>query len=213
MLIICKLQTDWFAADLYCKNHGMDLVSIESQEEQNKLIPLLEAGHLYWTSGSQEQGGRQWIWSATGQSFSYANWNEGKPDSVSDGQHLILDGVPQHFRWDNMPNTTKIPFVCEHEFIRPGPHGPPGPAGPPGSKGPKGSIGKWGKMGHKGDPGQPGPMGEIGLPGKRGPARPPGPPGPKGLASQVCHFWGVQIRILKFRGDNRIQQTQLYFVC
>jgi Collagen triple helix repeat (20 copies) len=175
----------------------MDLVSIESREEQDKLIPLLEAGHLYWTSGSLEQGGRQWIWSATGQSFSYANWNEGKPDSVSDGQHLILDGVPQHFRWDNMPNTTKIPFVCEHEFIRPGPPGPPGlvgPPGPQGPKGPKGQSGEKGKMGRKGDPGQPGPMGEIGLPGKRGrigPVGPPGPPGPKGLASQVYHFWGV----------------------
>jgi Collagen triple helix repeat (20 copies) len=193
----------------------MDLVSIESQEEQDKLIPLLEAGHLYWTSGSLEQG-TQWIWSATGQSFTYKNWNEGKPDNVSDGQRLIIDGVPPYFRWDNMPNSSSIHFVCEHEFIRPGPPGPPGLVGPPGRQGPKGQRGEKGKMGRKGDPGKPGKLGEIGLPGKRGPAGPPGPPGPpgpKGLASQVCHFWVVQIRILKFGVDNRIQHTQLYFVC
>ena len=194
MLMICKFQTDWFAADLYCKKHGMDLVSIESQEEQDKLIQLLEQGHLYWTSGSVNHGTRQWIWSATGQSFTYANWNEGKPDSLGDGQHLIIDGVPPHFRWDNMPNSSSIHFVCEHEFVRPGPAGPPGLVGPPGPQGPEGPGGKKGKKGRKGDPGQPGPAGEIGLPGKRGPvgypgpAGPPGPPGPKGLVSQVCPF-------------------------
>ncbi|XP_050504340.1 uncharacterized protein LOC126883134 [Diabrotica virgifera virgifera] len=69
----------WWEAWRYCKSLYMDLVSIESQEENNFLYEKLKerygsgAEYSFWTAGAKK--GRGWVWKTTRLPIYYFNWD------------------------------------------------------------------------------------------------------------------------------------------
>jgi len=62
----------------------MELVSIETEAENSQIAAfLLEHQPSYpdsfWTSGLYNEEKSQWVWTATGQSVDYTNWDDGQP--------------------------------------------------------------------------------------------------------------------------------------
>ena len=111
----------------------MDLVSIESQEEQNQLNNLLSKygnhnntcdlannyyfknsvsdGKYWWTSGSVENG--QWIWASTGKPFVYTNWAPKNENEASDQVFMQLEHSDT-FAWNTFNGADVDYSICEY---------------------------------------------------------------------------------------------------
>ncbi|KAI0240749.1 hypothetical protein LSAT2_008471 [Lamellibrachia satsuma] len=85
-LVLQKMT--WSDGRVYCQSlgEGADLVSIETQQENEFLIAMIrEVNQLRrcvgtWTSGKKDPSG-VWTWMATGQPFGYTYWMRGQPDN------------------------------------------------------------------------------------------------------------------------------------
>ncbi|KAI0240298.1 Lithostathine-1 [Lamellibrachia satsuma] len=103
-------------ATTYCRNigEGVDLVSIESQEETNFLASVItglpaKCG-LYHTSGKKTSG--EWQWAATGQPFNYTSW--APPEPNGNGNFCFIWNSPPGWKtWDDRPDTEAC-FICEY---------------------------------------------------------------------------------------------------
>ncbi|XP_072389591.1 LOW QUALITY PROTEIN: uncharacterized protein, partial [Diabrotica undecimpunctata] len=78
---------NWYAATLHCKSFNMDLVSIESKEENDFLFQSMksvlgksERWTRLWTSGTSLPYNK-WVWMATGNPVVYTNWYPGEPNN------------------------------------------------------------------------------------------------------------------------------------
>lgn len=67
----------------------MQLVSIETDEEQFKLRQVIPKTNYenWWTSGTKV--GDDWIWTATGQNFGFTFWSKTQPDRSRIAKHSL----------------------------------------------------------------------------------------------------------------------------
>uniref|UniRef100_A0A6P7EYF9 E-selectin-like n=1 Tax=Diabrotica virgifera virgifera TaxID=50390 RepID=A0A6P7EYF9_DIAVI len=103
----------------------MDLVSIETQEENNFLYqkmkeyfgnsPALE----FWSSAAKVQN--RWVWMGKGRPINYTNWYPNQPDNSENKENRIqvnyewANGV----RWnDRNENNGRLHALCEAEIGR-----------------------------------------------------------------------------------------------
>ncbi|CAG9855092.1 unnamed protein product [Phyllotreta striolata] len=85
----------FFQAMQFCKFHGMELVSIESKDENDflheALSKFLTAGdYLFWSSGIKVEPDNRWEWMGTGKPISYFNWLAGQPGNTATERYLEL---------------------------------------------------------------------------------------------------------------------------
>lgn len=115
---------NWWDSSARCQSRSMNLVSIETLEEQQLLqilivtvraqhstdfIPGLDFG--WWTSGSDAANEGVWIWSATGQPVT--DLGRGVPDdgsSYNNGLLLYSDG----FYWVDAVMSDSAYSICEY---------------------------------------------------------------------------------------------------
>uniref|UniRef100_A0A3B4CMU0 C-type lectin domain-containing protein n=1 Tax=Pygocentrus nattereri TaxID=42514 RepID=A0A3B4CMU0_PYGNA len=78
---------NWTDAQKHCREKYTDLATIESQEEMNALVAVLneKTGH-FWIGLRQKENKDNtcWTWS-DGSNFSYSNWNSGEPNNAGTG--------------------------------------------------------------------------------------------------------------------------------
>ncbi|KAI0222556.1 hypothetical protein LSAT2_026188 [Lamellibrachia satsuma] len=103
-------------ATTYCRiiGEGVDLVSIESQEETNFLASVItglpsKCG-AYHTSGKKTSGA--WQWKATGQPFTYTSWAPLEPSGI--GNFCFIWNIPPGWKtWDDRFDSEEC-FICEY---------------------------------------------------------------------------------------------------
>ena len=100
---VSMLKQTWKEADRWCRDGDMQLVSVETREEQLKLADFLASmangtALAFWTSGSDVEKEGQWVWTATGDELAYTNWAPRQPDNSEGVQHhLVIDA--DTFQW------------------------------------------------------------------------------------------------------------------
>ncbi|CAH1106709.1 unnamed protein product [Psylliodes chrysocephalus] len=76
----------------FCKNNNLQLVSIESAAENDKISEQLRSmGSLYtalWTSGTRLAASSQWIWLSTNNAITTFFWNN-PPDYKHDNEYCL----------------------------------------------------------------------------------------------------------------------------
>ena len=121
----------------------MELVSIESEEEQDELNKILvdsgnsfDGGPLnqklindlvdsdvryWWTSGSDRGVEDEWIWTATGGRFNYTNWGTQTHRTGHNQDYMQLErrvGFSRRrsgiFFWNDFPRSDREFAICEY---------------------------------------------------------------------------------------------------
>ena len=115
--IVERLET-WNRADWFCRQHQMSLVSIETQEEQNRLFQLLKNSEKeydfgFWTSGSLNDSTGTWTWASSGQPLTFTNWRKGQPDNFDNDQHAMYIWKVEPFDWIDSYRHWVTYFICE----------------------------------------------------------------------------------------------------
>ncbi|XP_072395613.1 C-type lectin 37Db-like [Diabrotica undecimpunctata] len=105
-------------AEQFCRYHDMNLLNIETQEENNFLEEkLLEAGppnEFFLTSFTRIPDNKLWISLTSGKSLQYFNWQKDEPNNVVKEEQCILVRVEnKQLKWYDGFCWTPYYFICE----------------------------------------------------------------------------------------------------
>ncbi|KAI4887035.1 hypothetical protein NFI96_005192 [Prochilodus magdalenae] len=105
-------QKTWTGAQSYCRANFTDLATIESQQEMNALIAVVNGrgGNNSWIGLRQKQSVTSWIWS-DGSNSTYRYWNTGEPNNGVGDMCGELWKSPE-YRWNDSPCSYSEPFIC-----------------------------------------------------------------------------------------------------
>lgn len=116
-------KTNFFKAMQFCRQQGMQLLSISSREEDKRIGNFLKengiAHRRYWTSGTNFGDPNQWIWLSTGQDFTFTNWAPGNPsyknlDHAENCVEYLSWGKPHNGpAWNDIDCMKDFYFICE----------------------------------------------------------------------------------------------------
>ncbi len=116
-------HTTWNEAKKTCESLNASLVEIQTTEKQFILESFLgqlgfESNKLsiIWLNGHRESSGK-WKWITSGKEFTYTNWADGYPSTISGWDYIIMDfNNDKNFgKWYNDPATSTTHLVCEIE--------------------------------------------------------------------------------------------------
>ncbi|XP_028129339.1 C-type lectin 37Db-like isoform X2 [Diabrotica virgifera virgifera] len=105
-------------AEQFCRYHDMNLVNIETQEENNFLEEkLFEAGppdEFFLTSLNRIPNNKLWISLTSGKSLKYFNWQKDEPNNVKkEEQCIIVRTVNKELKWYDGFCWDFYYFICE----------------------------------------------------------------------------------------------------
>ncbi|XP_055303121.1 C-type lectin 37Da-like [Sitodiplosis mosellana] len=121
--------TNWFKAFQHCRYLGMQLVSISSQEENDRIVKQIQdEGHgdkEFWTSATKLNDDKTYYWMGNGELVTYFNWAAGRPDNLLLGGvyenciHIIHKwaGDGNAYYWNDATCNRDFHFICEQERI------------------------------------------------------------------------------------------------
>ncbi|XP_065358746.1 putative mediator of RNA polymerase II transcription subunit 12 [Calliphora vicina] len=84
----------------------MTLTAIESDTEQQALVPILNGSKL-WLGGLMVPNTRHFVWISTGKPFQYTNWFQGNPDFIN---NCVLSGLDID---NDIRCTFPYGYICE----------------------------------------------------------------------------------------------------
>ncbi|XP_031632781.1 perlucin-like [Contarinia nasturtii] len=129
---LITFKANWFKSLSHCRSIGMNLVSITSKEENDRIAKLIvDAGHEtanFWTSGVRIDE-VLWEWVGSGKQITFNNWTPGQPDNQNQpyntnkvetcvnviGKNSYGDFQAQ--KWNDENCFTEMYFICEQDLI------------------------------------------------------------------------------------------------
>ncbi|XP_031698123.1 lactose-binding lectin l-2-like [Anarrhichthys ocellatus] len=112
----------WADAEIHCVGEGANLVSIHSLEEQNLVKFLIKnfdpAEGQTWIGLSDIHKEGAWLWS-DGSSANFFFWHRGEPNNVEGRKHCVHTNFDPKLRWNDIPCSHKLHFVCASRTICP----------------------------------------------------------------------------------------------
>lgn len=109
----------WLKAQLYCREHHVDLATVSNTEDMNRLVNTVQESSGGFTGKAWiglHDNLTSWRWSLSDSSYygdqeaDYRNWGFGQPDNFFGGQmcvEMLSEGV-----WDDSQCSQRNPFVC-----------------------------------------------------------------------------------------------------
>ncbi|XP_075958433.1 lactose-binding lectin l-2-like [Anarhichas minor] len=118
------LATDmtWADAEIHCVREGANLVSVHSKDEQKFVKFLIKnfdpAEAPTWIGLSDIHKEGTWMWS-DGSSANFVVWHGGEPNNAAGREHCVHTNSGPTFRWNDIPCSHKLQFVCASRTICP----------------------------------------------------------------------------------------------
>ncbi|MGH0178046.1 UNVERIFIED_CONTAM: hypothetical protein FKN15_076483 [Acipenser sinensis] len=109
--LIEELKT-WTEAQQYCREHHTDLVSINSDSENEDLIKKAQ-GKTFWIGLFNEP----WKWSNQGHNYTFHNWNTWEPNNVFGVENCAIMSLRNSLflsrgKWVDVVCSGILPFFC-----------------------------------------------------------------------------------------------------
>ena len=108
---------DWQTAEEICEAKGGQLVKIDSAEENNTVVQLMEKGSKseYWINATDRFGEGTWT-DSEGNALSYFNWVDGNPDNDFNAEQFVMISKGTG-KWGDLkgfsPYYRGTGFICE----------------------------------------------------------------------------------------------------
>ncbi|KAK9963345.1 hypothetical protein ABG768_006537 [Culter alburnus] len=101
----------WKDAEMTCLDHGGNLASVHSQEENAFIKRLISSSKSFWIGGYDAVSEGTWFWS-DGSKMNVQLWNPGEPNNSGTTEHCIEMNYAGAKNWNDQECTDKLPFVC-----------------------------------------------------------------------------------------------------
>ncbi|XP_028141854.1 perlucin-like [Diabrotica virgifera virgifera] len=121
-------QATWFEAIDFCHQMHMQLLTINSAEENEVIygyIKQANKGFEYWTAGTRLVDDIKYVWFPYGDLVRYTNWSKGQPDFLTGEQCLQLWKADEQLQWNDRPCDVRFYFICERYDCQNTGRGPP----------------------------------------------------------------------------------------
>ncbi|CAH1098999.1 unnamed protein product [Psylliodes chrysocephalus] len=114
-------QTNFYSAMQFCRQQGMQLLSINNDEENQRIGNFIKdkgfTFNRFWTSATNLADKKKWVWLSTGNQVTFFKWYPGEPNkALNDSENCIEAGWfgTAGFTWNdlNCSRTDKY-FICE----------------------------------------------------------------------------------------------------
>ncbi|NP_001315006.1 uncharacterized protein isoform X1 [Danio rerio] len=117
-LIVIQQNLSWSEALRYCRQHHVDLVSVQSVEMQYKVMIMvkLASTEAVWLGLRHSCALGIWFW-VSGQTVCYQNWAPGNGTSEEDCEPTVRSGAVQsggNQTWISRPETDQLNFICRN---------------------------------------------------------------------------------------------------
>jgi len=111
-----RVPSRWSDAKKACDDVGGHLVIIETQEEQNALMEMMDRSGMgrdrFWIGATDEAQEGTWKW-VDGSPLAYTNWDVGEPSNAMGGQHYAEMAGGNGGQWRDLPQDQTRWFICE----------------------------------------------------------------------------------------------------
>ncbi|XP_050518116.1 macrophage mannose receptor 1-like [Diabrotica virgifera virgifera] len=114
----------WYQAMLHCNSLNMDLVSIETKQENDFLFNQMKAllGDLseyqFWSSGTTLPYDK-WVWMTSGRPIFYTNWEAGEPNNGPNEHCLEIKYIYKRgLTWNDVKQDVKSHALCEAKITK-----------------------------------------------------------------------------------------------
>ncbi|KAL7875533.1 hypothetical protein AOLI_G00104960 [Acnodon oligacanthus] len=118
---VVNVQKTWTDAQKHCRANFTDLATIESQEEMNAVIAVLNGTAGNFWIGLRQKGqqstaviNQSWNWS-DGSNSSYTYWDDKQPNGGV-GDYCVQLLKSPGYRWNDEHCTRSNPFICYKEL-------------------------------------------------------------------------------------------------
>ncbi|XP_023022209.1 C-type lectin mosGCTL-1 [Leptinotarsa decemlineata] len=113
-------EGNYYQAMQFCNYHDMQLVSIESKEENDFLWKHMQSflgwgEYWFWTSGTTMPD-EHWVWMSTGKPILFANWFENQPDNAGNNEKCLevrYSHTNKALMWNDHVCTATKHVICE----------------------------------------------------------------------------------------------------
>lgn len=66
-----------------------------------------------WIGGTDVVVENTFVWTGSGQTFTYINWGPGNPDNSGGNQHCVILYQPSDYKWHDTQCTNTNSYICE----------------------------------------------------------------------------------------------------
>ncbi|KAI8119434.1 hypothetical protein FF38_06844 [Lucilia cuprina] len=124
-LIENKYEYSWLEALHECAKRNLSLAKINTANKNHYLVKLLKnrfgTGLDLWigaTASTAEQAKRKFVWISNGETFNFANWEEGEPNNLGGNQPCVHTwSKTNNFTWADGQEHLKYGYICEETYI------------------------------------------------------------------------------------------------
>ncbi|XP_011417968.3 perlucin-like protein [Crassostrea angulata] len=112
-------EESWFDGMKMCQIHGSVLASVESQEEHNYIVSLMQNTHksIVWIGGSDWNVEGSFLWEPYGDQITYTNFSPGEPNDLNNSEDcLLIDGSSlknNTYTWNDRNCRDSHFYVCK----------------------------------------------------------------------------------------------------
>lgn len=134
---ISWMKENWYAASKRCKYSGMELVSIESKQENDAILGVIgekliwifkfrfvativwiffagNATEDFWLSGTDLGNEGDFYWASTGHPFGlFSDWMIKMPDNFRNNEHCVQFHSAGGLKWNDNNCNRAYKFICE----------------------------------------------------------------------------------------------------
>ncbi|KAG5872367.1 hypothetical protein JTB14_014813 [Gonioctena quinquepunctata] len=103
-------------ANCFCQAIDMELVTIESDDENTRLYNYIRdtlVGDSFWSSGTRLVDDKTWIWLPTGKRVGYTHWQSGQPDNKNEKCIQLIQQRNTGLDWNDLSCTSALNFICQ----------------------------------------------------------------------------------------------------
>lgn len=114
-----RVPLNWFTAYEVCRSQGMQLLTINSDEDNDQIYALAEKFQprpSFWLAGNDLGHEGDFVWATNGLKVTAARWVGNGPDNYNNLEHCIEITYRWNASapvWNDVPCSTKLPFFCE----------------------------------------------------------------------------------------------------